>query len=149
MLKAISRYAFMILASLAFLGLGSTTNYDAAYAASTQVIENVENEALPAGATIEQVETAVLSALTGRGWTLSARAPGSVDAQYARRGFTVTIRVTYTAQTYSIAYVESSGLNYDPETQRIHGNYNRWVRNLQVDIPRLVQNAVLGAPPPQ
>jgi hypothetical protein len=148
MFKSIARRAFIVLAALTFVNVATSTSFDAAQARSARVVEDIENERLPAGANIAQVEQAVLSALTTRGWQLIARSTGTVDAQYARRGFSVTIRVTYSAEAYSIRYLDSTGLDYNPATRAIHPNYNRWIANLRVDIPRLVQNAVLGAPPP-
>jgi uncharacterized membrane protein len=147
MFKTFAQRVFITLAALTLLNVTAPVAFDIADARTAQVVQDIENEALPAGASIEQVEQAVLSSLTTRGWQLATRAPGSVDAQYARRGFSATIRVTYSATAFSIHYVESSGLQYNPTTRNIHPNYNRWIANLRVDIPRLVQNSILGAPP--
>ncbi len=133
--------------ALTFLSIATVATFDAAYAQRTmQAVVSVENERLPAGATIAQVDQAVLTALSTRGWTITARAPGSVDAQYARRDFSATIRVTYTAEAFSVAYVTSEGLSYDAASGKIHPNYNRWVNNLRVDVGRFVQNAMMGVP---
>src|SRR5262245_58196577 len=140
MIKFIAGRIFIVLASLFFINTVAATSFDAAHAA--RVLENVDNEALPPGATLAQVEQAVLTALTSRGWQITTRADGAADAQYARRDFSVTIHVTYSATTYSIHYVESTGLDYNAQRQTIHNNFNRWINNLRVDIPRLVQNSV-------
>ena len=144
MLKNLGRRLFVLAASFALFAGVLPASFDVAHA--LPVIENVENEALPAGATFEQVEQSVLTALTSRGWQIVSRSEGAVEAQYARRDFSVNIRVSYTASTFSVIYLDSVGLRYDPEDQTIHRNYNRWISNLRVDIARYVQNATMGAP---
>jgi hypothetical protein len=120
-----------------------------AYAARTAEMVKVENEALPSGATQAQVEAAVLKSLSDRGWTIMNRSAGKVEATYARdgrRGFSATIVVTYNKSSFSVAHKESTGLNYDAASGKIHGNYNRWINNLKADVMRLVSNAVAGVP---
>lgn len=147
MLKSLVKRALVILAILTAAAVLAPTALDVAQAKSN-VVEDIQNEPLPPGASFAQVEQAVLSALTTRGWQLLKRSSGSVDAQYARRDFSVTINVSYTASAFSVTYKDSNGLRYDPESRTIHQNYNRWINNLRLDIPRLVSNAALGAPLP-
>jgi hypothetical protein len=44
--------------------------------------------------------------------------------------------VRYDANGFKIEYVSSKEMNYEIKrgTPEIHGNYNRWIRNLSIDI---------------
>jgi hypothetical protein len=138
--------AAIALALTAVGGIGLPT-VPAAYAAPrANQIQNVENEPMPAGVTAAQAETAVLQALSSRGWTVQKPSGGSVDATYARRDFSATITVKYSKSAYSITYKDSSGLKYDAAKGTIHPNYNRWIANLKLDITRLATNAANGVP---
>ncbi|MBI1358814.1 MAG: hypothetical protein GC155_00855 [Alphaproteobacteria bacterium] len=145
-MKAMTRAATFALALTAVAGLGAL---QPAYAARTAEIVNVENEKLPVATTAAKVEQAVLQSLSNRGWTILNRAPGKVDAQYARRDFSATITVTWTASAFSVMYKDSTGLSYDEGKHKIHTNYNRWVENLRTDVIRMVTNDANGVPPPQ
>jgi hypothetical protein len=151
-MKMKSRAAATALAVAALGGIG-VVSMQPAYAARTAAMMTVTDEPLPAGATMKQVEAAVLQSLSSRSWTIKNRSPGSVDAQYgrtdSRSSFTVDITVTYTASSFSVVYKDSTGLSYDAQKGKIHANYNRWINNLKVDIVRNVNNAIQGAPAPQ
>lgn len=138
----------VIAAALALSAMGAVGAMPA-HAARTAPLVNVENEALPSGAKLAQVEAAVLQSLNNRGWTIMSRKGQTVEAQYARSGrseFSVNITVTYSATAYSITYKDSTGLNYDPGKNQIHANYPKWIANLKLDITRMVSNAVNGVP---
>jgi hypothetical protein len=85
------------------------------------------------------VENRIKSALAGRGWEIVAEQPNLIRAQYAKANsevgaHSVTIDIPYDADSYSILYVDSQNMMYDPDAGTIHRNYNRWVANLQMDI---------------
>lgn len=86
---------------------------------------NANLQARDAGPVIEQ-------ALTVRGWQVAARRPGAIDAYIVVRQHRADIAITYNADSYSIAYRDSQGLNY--RNGMIHRNYNRWIANLNADI---------------
>lgn len=79
---------------------------------------------------------AIIRAAAQRGWDARKVKDGVVDATYSKREFSVTVTVTYTANSYDINYKDSDGLKYDAEAQTIHKNYNSWVKNLQESINR-------------
>jgi len=82
-----------------------------------------------------EVESAILSALAGRGWQVAEKTPGKIVATIDVRGrHSAKIAVLYSAASFSIDYVDSTGLEYDAEKKTIHRNYNRWVANLRNDI---------------
>lgn len=82
-------------------------------------------------------------ALTRRAYRITAREPGYIEAFYAARDVRADIRVSYTATTYSITYVNSQNLRYTGI--RIDAHYNHWVNNLDHDLQR---EFALPAPPP-
>lgn len=148
-MKSATKLSRVLAAALAFSAMGAVGAMQPAHAARTAPLVNVENEALPAGAKVGQVEAAVLQSLNSRGWTIMSRKGGVIDAQYARSGkseFSATIQVTYSATAFSIIYKDSTGLNYDPAKNKIHANYAKWIANLKLDITRMVSNAVNGVP---
>lgn len=79
------------------------------------------------------------TALTQRGWQITGRRDGAIDASYAVDSqHRADITITYTASTYNIEYRGSEGLNYS--RGRIHRHYNNWVNNLDYDIQRLMRS---------
>ncbi len=131
------------------LGLAMVGGMEAvqpAHAARTAAMVNVENEQLPIATSAKQVEAAVLQSLSNRGWTVLKRSAGRIEAQYARSDFSANIAVAYTGSTFSITYLDSTGLSYDAAKNKIHTNYNKWISNLKNDIIRMVTNAANGVP---
>ena len=80
----------------------------------------------------DQVRVAIIGAGTGLGWTMAATTPGLVTGRIALRGHTASIDVRYTPTTYSIAYKDSTNLDFG--NGQIHKNYNGWIENLNRDI---------------
>jgi hypothetical protein len=83
-------------------------------------------------ATADQVRTAIVGAGTGLGWTMTPTAPGLVTGRIVLRGHTALIDVRYTATTYTIAYKDSTNLDF--RDGQIHKNYNGWIENLNREI---------------
>lgn len=86
-------------------------------------------------------EAGIKRALGNRGWVVTDEAPGAITAMFSKPNagvpggaHTVTIRVNYDADSYSIDYVDSTNMMYDAEDGTIHRNYNRWIANLQRDL---------------
>ena len=88
---------------------------------------------LPPTVTIADVERAIVSAGSVRGWTMIPVAPGRVLATHTRSGHTATIDIVFDTHEYSIQYV-SSALLQAKEDGTIHPTYNRWIQFLQNDI---------------
>ena len=80
----------------------------------------------------DQVRVAIVGAGTGLGWTMASTTPGLVTGRIALRGHTASIDVRYTPTTYSIAYKDSTNLDFG--NGQIHKNYNGWIENLNRDI---------------
>ncbi|HED18833.1 MAG TPA: hypothetical protein ENI74_04945 [Gammaproteobacteria bacterium] len=66
------------------------------------------------------------------GWEMTTEKPGVIIAILHLRKHMAKTRINYNADGYSITYMDSTNLNYDG--QNIHANYNRWVRNLDLEI---------------
>jgi hypothetical protein len=88
--------------------------------------------------TLDQVETSIINAGKMRGWVVRVQGPGHATAKLSTRTHVAEVDVYYSHETYSIIYKNSVDLNF--KKGKIHGNYNRWVANLNRDI--------LGALPP-
>lgn len=85
-------------------------------------------------------ERAIVSAATGRGWRMQSVAPGLLRGDITVRGrHSATIEIPFNTQTYSINYISSDGLKYDPSAGTIHPNYNQWIRVLDSDIKKEIQ----------
>ena len=95
----------------------------------------VQNDsvALPPGADFNRV---ILSAAQARKWTAKVTAPDVVRCQFNGRSWNIEVDVRHSGQTFSIDYVRSDGLFYEPATRQIHATYNRQVEALRQRIAR-------------
>lgn len=122
-------------------------------------IVDVESSPIPAGLTLDQIERAIIVG-TQRGWVMKPIAPGHIEAKLSVRSHLAVVDIHYDESAFSIRYQTSRNLNYkagntdecvkQPRGQRggsatgsstrcarsarIHRNYNRWVRNLEMDL---------------
>ncbi|OBU11093.1 hypothetical protein [Morganella psychrotolerans] len=85
-----------------------------------------------ANVSADKVKTAILEAGQKRDWIMKQTAPGVIEGKLISRDHTVRIKVTYSATSYKISYVDSQNLK--ASDGKIHKNYNRWVNNLDKDI---------------
>jgi len=60
--------------------------------------------------------------------------PGHLEAQILVRSHEAKVDIFYDEAMYSIIYKDSVNLKYD--NGLIHKNYNKWIRNLDIDIQR-------------
>jgi hypothetical protein len=94
-----------------------------------------------------QIKKAVKTAVLNRKWTISNDKPGEFDASYTkpeRKGdMTARIHVTYNAREVKITYAGSENMNADGAT--IHPWYNKWVANLEKDIPIYIEREVVAS----
>ena len=106
-----------LLLAVAFVALAGCTSAP---------IRNVSDAPVVLGsgkaATAEQVRTAIVGAGNGLGWTMTPEASGLVTGRIALRGHTALIDIRYTPTTYSIAYKDSTNLEF--KEGQIHKNYN-------------------------
>jgi hypothetical protein len=86
--------------------------------------------------TTEQVRKAIIMAAASKQWVASALQGDTLRLTHSRGKHTAVVDVVYTAQSYSIRYVDSSNLNYDAVKGApiIHPTYNGWVNNLRAAI---------------
>jgi hypothetical protein len=91
---------------------------------------------LPAGTTADQVGESLQRALKGRGWEVTATAPGRVDSTLHIRDHVAVIRVDYTASQATFSYVDSTNLEYSDEDgfATVHRQYYNWINFLGGDL---------------
>lgn len=101
-------------------------------------IYSVESAPLnpPPKATMADIQRAIIRAGATRGWVMTPKEPGLIQATYSRQGHSATVDIRYTLTSYSITYVDSQNLHYDGTN--IHPRYNSWIRYLQTDIQNQV-----------
>ncbi|MCU1718390.1 hypothetical protein [Pseudomonas sp. 5P_3.1_Bac2] len=81
-----------------------------------------------------EMQRAIITALAQRNWTVQAVQPGKIQAEITVRKHHAEIDIPYSPTSLQILYRASSNLNY--KNGAIHRNYNRWVKNLRVNILR-------------
>lgn len=87
--------------------------------------------------TVEDVRKAVIAGCVVRGWTPMMESDDTLSATINVRGkHYAKISIAYSAQSYSIRYVDSDNLDYNERRQRIHRNYNKWVTLLSETIQK-------------
>ena len=79
---------------------------------------------------------AILKGAANRGWVMKSEKEGCLTLVLNVRGgkHSVVVDVRYTGEEFSVRYVESVNMDYEPETGKIRGKYVQWVRNLKQDI---------------
>lgn len=82
---------------------------------------------------------AIFQAGQGRRWVMHEEKPGLIKGYLNVRGHEVNVNIPYTQDCFSIEYVSSENMRYNPKKQRIHRKYKQWVRNLETDISRFAQ----------
>ena len=97
-------------------------------------IKDVPAQPVAAKMSQQDVLKSIIRAGMSRGWEMKKINDGLAEATYARRNFTVTVSINYTATNYSISYKSSKGLKYNEEKKTIHKNYNSWINNLKNQI---------------
>ncbi|MDJ0786022.1 MAG: hypothetical protein QNK05_04400 [Myxococcota bacterium] len=87
--------------------------------------------------TIEETRAAVFDGIYRRDWVVEEERPLSVLARLELRTHTAKAWIDYDADRVSFRYGGSKNLGCKPQgdgCSEIHGNYNRWVRNLGISI---------------
>jgi len=78
--------------------------------------------------TMQQVQTAILTAGTALGWQISNDKPGKMTGRLNLRTHQAVVDIDYDTKQYNITYRDSVDLGAKDGT--IHKNYNSWVQNL-------------------
>ncbi|WP_028081072.1 hypothetical protein [Solimonas soli] len=94
----------------------------------------------------KQVGEAVTRALAGRRWIISNQKGDTLEATQMTRGLMAKIAVSWDTQHISIRYLDSQGLDYEEKDgqRTIHGNYNKWIANLERDLPVFMTRVAAG-----
>ena len=112
----------------------------AAVACQTQPVYDVDRAIIPRepGWTLEDMTRAIQRAGARRGWDMRILEEGRIEGRLRKPGTLAMIDVEYTTSEFSIRYRHSENLHYTGEgaSGKIHGNYNRWIYNLERDIRR-------------
>lgn len=88
------------------------------------------------GVTMDDVQGAIKRAGSSLGWVMLSEGPGMMEGTLNLRKHVAIVEISYDTSKYSVRYKESTNLNYDPEKNTIHPNYNGWVQNLDNAIKR-------------
>jgi hypothetical protein len=130
----IIRNLLILASAVAFLPIS------AAHAARTAPMVTLENVAATSvdgkPLTAEQVKKAIISGAASKQWIASVEGPNTIRATHTRGRHSAVVDIVYTANSYSIRYVNSVDLNYGGRDggQIIHPTYNNWVNNLRQAI---------------
>ena len=124
--------AIIALPVLVFVTLFSITFSTTVYAAAQ--IADVEDSAIPTGLNDDQIVKTIQRGGTVRGWVVKKIKAGHLQATIFVRSHMAKVDINYTANSYSIRYNDSENLGF--KNGKIHRNYNKWVRNLNMDIQR-------------
>jgi len=124
-----------ILFALAFTVLVSPEISDAA-----SPVNNLSDVAIPTRLdgtpfTIGEVQDVIFESCLSRNWTPRLAGDGSITATIDVRGkHSATVQIPFSSDNYSILYVSSENLDYNPKRESIHRNYNGWVAKLSQTI---------------
>ena len=79
---------------------------------------------------------AIIAGAQSREWVVTKQQPGCISLELDVRSgkHTVQIDVEYGSDWFSVKYVGSTNMDYNPSTGAIRGKYVQWVRNLKKDI---------------
>lgn len=84
----------------------------------------------------KQVEQAIYEGCSKRGWMPTKVRDGLIQATLYQREHLAVVDIAYDDDSFDITYVRSENLRYSDSDgqQRIHSSYNKWVKNLVMDI---------------
>ncbi len=112
----------------------------------TATVQNIDNSSyLQKSIKLSKVESAIKVAAAKKGWRTKKIHKGLIEASINPRGkHLVIVDINYNSKGYKISYKDSKNMNYDPTTNAIHPNYNKWVNYLQRNINYELENIGMG-----
>lgn len=122
MKKILKLSALLLITSLMTTGCG------------TGPIYNVQHSKIDNRKSTAVVYNAIKEAGQSLGWKITKIKPGVAEGKLYLRTHLAVVRINYSSSAYSINYVRSENLKYDPKTKEIHTNYNGWIQNLEKAI---------------
>lgn len=88
--------------------------------------------------TLLTVEQAIIRAGSDLGWKMTVEKPGLITASLNLRHHLAMVEIPYSTTSYSIRYKFSA--NLPQRGEKIHRNYNLWIRNLDAAIKHQLEN---------
>ena len=121
-------------------------------AAAAARIQNLEGVAIPARSdgspfSLSEVQALIVQGCTEREWIPIVVGDAVVTCEILVRGkHFVKVEIPFTTTDYSIFYLDSDNMDYNPSKQSIHRKYNGWVANLSHVIDRQFREASVEVP---
>ena len=81
---------------------------------------------------LKTIEREIVYAANTLGWSVKRIDDNALAAELILRQHRATVRIDFTAEVFSVVYVDSRNLRHNESG--IHPNYNDWVRNLEQAI---------------
>ena len=103
--------------------------------ASAAPVKNITNDTISSSTSslsLTQIANTITQAGLKRGWIIRRTGTNTMQGRLDVRTHTAVIDIKFSKKAFSITYNTSRNLNY--KNGNIHGNYNRWVTNLEHDI---------------
>lgn len=133
-------FAILLIASIAFVR------------AEAARVENLVDLAVPSRTdgtdfSLEEVRALIMSGCTERGWKAEYESESVISCSIlVRSRHWVKVEIPFSETSYSILYLDSSEMDYNPRNQSIHRKYNGWVNNLRIMIDRQLTDATAKPP---
>ena len=113
----------------------------AAHVASAAILADTPRAEFGCELSENKVAQGITAALISRGWSVTKKdSDGKMVAQIIVRGrHTLVVDIAYGATWYDVTYKSSDNLKYKDNgdgTATIHGNANKWLRNIHQDIAK-------------
>lgn len=93
-------------------------------------VMNVPSQEIIEKKSQEDVFNAIKRAGVSLGWIVRKADNNTAIATLNLRTHQAVVVINYTDKDYSIDYKSSMNLDYSPEENTIHSNYNGWIQNL-------------------
>ncbi len=99
-------------------------------------VQNIDNTGYISGKhSMSSIERAIKKGAMRKGWATKRVARGELEARNNVRGkHLVVVSIVYNSKGYRINYKDSHNMKYDPSSNTIHKNYNKWIANLERNI---------------
>ena len=142
----------VVMLVLIVAGMSLASTGASAWTATIQNIPPTPHHA-PPGTPLADLGLAIKNACMASGWDVVGDSAGSITARLRIRSHVATVGIRFDESNYSIDYLDSVNLNFNPNDfyrgsrdkgrgrrvptvkgPRIHGNYNKWVRKLSRSI---------------
>jgi len=102
--------------------------------ANTKPVYNATDTAFPVALTQSQAQESIVKALQYKRWRIVESSEDRIIAEIHVRTHYAKIEIDYTANGYSIRYLDSDNLDYNASSNVIHRNYNKWIQLLETEI---------------